>query len=326
LLSLLPLLQHLQEQASAHLKGEGDHLRDAVEHSKQMLQRLQELSQGSPETVLHAGDDLHRAVIAFARVPNVPAATLTSLNALAERIPVSLRYAQAELESVQCWLPAQASTIFYEQLATRENFWNALAQATIAHCACHGKFDAEMPLNSSLLLGGESELTLRDVLNAEPVYLARLHLVILSACQTAITDIRRLPDEAVGLFAGFLQAGVPSVLGTLWAVDDVSTALLMTRFYELYLRGEDRRGLPPQSPVRALRAAQYWMRTLTNRDLYAYLQYLAQPDLFPGPQRPVKLVTELLPLVRRALRQGQADAYPYARLYNWGAFAYYGAM
>ncbi len=183
-----------------------------------------------------------------------------------------------------------------------------------------------MPLNSSLLLGGESELTLRDVLNAEPAYLAHLQLVNLSACQTAITDIRRIPDEAVGLFAGFLQAGVPSVLGTLWAVDDVSTALLMTRFYELFLHGEDRRGLPPQSPVRALREAQCWIRTLTNRDLYAYLQRLAQPDLFLGPQRPVKLVTELLPLVRRALRQGQADACPYARLYNWAAFAYYGAM
>jgi len=46
---------------------------------------------------------------------------------------------------------------------------------------------------------------------------------VLSACQTAIQDFSNLPDEAIGLPAGLTQAGVPSVLGTLWSVNDAST-------------------------------------------------------------------------------------------------------
>lgn len=57
-------------------------------------------------------------------------------------------------------------------------------------------------------------------------------LVTLSACETGITDIRQSPDEFLGLQAGLLQAGAPTVVSTLWPVDDLSTMLLMERFYQ----------------------------------------------------------------------------------------------
>jgi CHAT domain-containing protein len=65
---------------------------------------------------------------------------------------------------------------------------------------------------------------------------------------------------------------VPAVVGTLWSVNDLSTALLMHRFYELYLHGDDAAGLAPQPPVRALRLAQQWLRDLTYKEMFAYFQ------------------------------------------------------
>ena len=78
----------------------------------------------------------------------------------------------------------------------------------------------------------------------------------------------RARDEYVGLPAGFLQAGAPCVVSTLWAVDDMSTALLMERFYQQHLD----EGL---SPSRALRAAQRWLRGEVDRpSMIEYIESL----------------------------------------------------
>ena len=75
----------------------------------------------------------------------------------------------------------------------------------------------------------EERLTLADVVARSDLGASRL--AILSACETGLTDIRRAPDEYLGLPAGFLRAGAPAVVSTLWAVNDFSTMLLMERFY-----------------------------------------------------------------------------------------------
>ena len=103
-------------------------------------------------------------------------------------------------------------------------------------------------------------MTVRDLIHAESERLAHLRLVVLSACQTAITDFGNLPDEAVGLPSSFLQAGVPAVIGTLWPVNDISTALLMVCFYRYHLQD----GL---DPVTALHQAQAWLRDSTAAEM-----------------------------------------------------------
>ena len=73
-------------------------------------------------------------------------------------------------------------------------------------------------------------------------------LVVLSACQTALgEDVRG--EGLVGLVRGFMYAGSPQVLASLWSVRDRATAELMRRFYEGLLA----RHLTPEA---ALRAAQ----------------------------------------------------------------------
>lgn len=65
---------------------------------------------------------------------------------------------------------------------------------------------------------------------------------------------------------------MPAVVGSLWSVNDLSTALLMHRFYELYLKGDPDAGLEPQPPARALRLAQAWLRDLTYDAMFAYFE------------------------------------------------------
>jgi CHAT domain-containing protein len=164
-------------------------------------------------------------------------------------------------------------------------------------------------------------LTLRDLLESDAQRLARLQLVVLSACQTAVTDVQELPNEAIGLFSGFLHTGVPAVIGTLWSVDEVSTALLMTRFYDLYLHGDPQEELLPHQPLTALRLAQRWLRNLSNNALYEYLNEqvrLKRPSI-STPALRSKLRTEI-----RAGKE-RREMCPYGHAYHWAAFVYYGA-
>ncbi|WP_152556121.1 CHAT domain-containing protein, partial [Chloroflexus sp. MS-G] len=245
-----------------------------------------------------------------------------------------LRYAGAELHSICDLLPPAATTTFYEQAATRSAIWSALGESTIGHFSCHGSF-ADDPLDSALHLAAGDRITLRDLVAGDTTALSNLRLVALSACQTAITDFRRLPDESIGLPGGFLQAGVPAVIGTLWSINDLSTALLIHRFYELHLRGDAAAGLTPQPPVRALRLAQQWLRDLTYKEMFAYFQRHRQLKAAPqrdlesvpvsGARMPTDLIEEGRALAEDYMLDHPNDR-PYANPIFWAAFTFNGTI
>ncbi|MGH9932628.1 MAG: CHAT domain-containing protein [Pyrinomonadaceae bacterium] len=126
--------------------------------------------------------------------------------------------------------------------ATVEALREQAPAADVVHLACHGQFRPDNPLFSSLRLGN-GWLTVRDA------YDLNLHcsLVTLSACETGVSAVAP-GDELIGLARGFFAAGSPSLLISLWTVDDDATARLMTEFYE-HLRETG-------SPAAALRLAQ----------------------------------------------------------------------
>jgi CHAT domain-containing protein/Tfp pilus assembly protein PilF len=127
----------------------------------------------------------------------------------------------------------------------------------IIHFATHGMLNNDHPDLSGLVLSlvdrkGQSQdgfLRMLDIYNME----LNADLVVLSACQTAIG--KQVGEEGLmGLTRGFMYAGAPRVLASLWKVDDEATAAMMKKFYESMLRDH-------QTPAAALRAAQQWMRT-----------------------------------------------------------------
>ena len=79
--------------------------------------------------------------------------------------------------------------------------------------------------------------------------LSDIDLLTLSACNS-VTDSKFEGKEFEGLGATFQRKGVKAVLGTLWAVEDESTASLMQQFYQH--RGEQRK----MSKAQALQEAQ----------------------------------------------------------------------
>jgi len=99
------------------------------------------------------------------------------------------------------------------------------------HIAAHGVFRADNPMFSSLKLG-DSWLNLVDIFNLN----LGAELTTLSACETGMSALYE-GDELLGLTRGFLYAGTPSLVVSLWRVNDRSTTLLMKRFYEGLLDG-----------------------------------------------------------------------------------------
>src|SRR5262249_45660333 len=104
------------------------------------------------------------------------------------------------------------------EAATIAALKQAAPSADIIHMACHGRFRSDNPLFSSLRLA-DGWLTVRDA------YDLRLNcgLVTLSACETGISAVAP-GDELIGLARGFFSAGAPSILVSLWPVDDEQTA------------------------------------------------------------------------------------------------------
>lgn len=120
------------------------------------------------------------------------------------------------------------------------------------------------------MLAEDEELTLAELLY-DYVKTPKVRLAVLSACQSAITDFGELSDEYVGLPVGLMQAGIPGVVGTLWPVDDYTTALLMSKFYELHFTGDPSINLLPMQPAGALCQAQRWLKGVTAREIIEYL-------------------------------------------------------
>jgi len=251
----------------------------ALAHSRRALAGLDFDPQGA--TLLAVGDPPHTG---------------------APRLP----YAAAEVEDMAPYFPPDGRRLLYEEQATREATLAGVPGAHVLHFACHGTFDLADALDSALLLAGDDRLTLRDILGQ--LSLAGSRLAVLSACQTAITDFQNLPDEVIGLPAGFLSAGVPGVVGSLWRVSDVSTALLMERFYYFYR--QERR-----PPAAALRAAQRWLRDVTNEELGQVFQARQET----GPDRPRM---SYYALGRRTT--GNAQAKPFSSPRFWAAFTFHG--
>jgi CHAT domain-containing protein len=212
------------------------------------------------------------------------------------------------VEAVAALFPDDARRQLQEHQALRTAVLEALPGANYLHFACHGTFDLDEPLASALMLAGEERLTLRDLLDGD-LDLSMVRLAVLSACQTGITDYRTAPDEALGFPVGFLQAGVPGVVSTLWPVADISSALLLARFYKLHLDG----GL---DPVEALGQAQIWLRKATAAELELAGHFSRR---FQDSRRRDRGAARLMRYYR-----ANPNARPFAHPFYWAGFVFTG--
>ena|GEM_PF-1892306 len=117
------------------------------------------------------------------------------------------------------------------EFGTKATVLDKIPKWTYLHFSCHGRYNWIDPPHSGLYLFGGRLLSLADLQN-NVVDMSLAWLVTLSACEIGITDVMiGSADEFVGLPAGFMLAGVPWVISSLWSVLDISTTILMQRFY-----------------------------------------------------------------------------------------------
>ncbi len=175
-----------------------------------------------------------------------------------------------------------ATTPYLQQRATKTLVKERLAlegaSLDILHFSCHGHFNTDQALKSSIVLAPEQSST-TDVpddngrwnLSAEEIFRLSMpaDLVTLSACETGVNE-HKPGDELIGLTRSLIYAGAASVLVSLWAVYDLSAALLMERFYELLCQPAMMSNGHPITKAEALRQAQIFVMKLTAADVLAH--------------------------------------------------------
>ena len=143
----------------------------------------------------------------------------------------------------------------------------------VVHLATHGLVDANEPERSSVVLAADDNddgyFHTLEIL-ATPT---RSRLVVMSACESARGKVSR-GEGVVGLSRAFLASGAGSVVASLWAVSDESTAELMKAFYDRML-GKKR------SASRALNEARL---ALIETDKYSHPFYWS-PFVVTGTER-----------------------------------------
>jgi CHAT domain-containing protein len=170
------------------------------------------------------------------------------------RLPESRR----EAESIVAFAPADKIRKALDFDANRDLVSSGeLAEYRYVHFATHGMIDSFRPELSAIVLSlVDKDGKAQDgFLRTNEVYNLSLlsDVVVLSACETALG--REVKGEGlIGLTRGFMYAGAPRVVASLWSVRDASTAELMGNFY----RGMIKEG---KRPAEALRAAQIEMLT-----------------------------------------------------------------
>ena len=172
-----------------------------------------------------------------------------------------------------------------------------LPDATIVHFASHGSYRRGRPDKASIVLGPGSRLSFADLVSHSG--LTGTELVVASACQSAVHA--RLPEEYISFSSVFLFAGADTVLGSLWEVDDLSSALLVSKFFTGMAGGA--------GVATSLAEAQAWLRTATRGEL---LDHLGQPV------EPV--AGDVWAAARALLDDGPRDERPYTSPRHWAPF------
>lgn len=195
------------------------------------------------------------------------------------------------------------------------------------HFATHGTFAWQDVSSSALIMAPADRLSVGRLAQADG--LGQPRLVVLSACETGLTDIvTGNPDEFIGLPGSFAALGAAGVLGTLWPVADDATALLIAKFYELHIG----QGMTPPA---ALRSAQLWLRDASAGDIerFAASQKLEARHVAEIRQAIGRLSTRMGGVSnpgtngrdrKTTTDTGTQEQKPYAHPYYWGGFVYTG--
>jgi CHAT domain-containing protein len=128
-----------------------------------------------------------------------------------------------------------------EDRATESAFRRDASNYNIIHLAMHGIADTLDALNSRLVFRRSAEETEDGVLYAHELYdmdMRKLDLAVLSACETGMGKVQK-GEGVMSIARGFAYAGCPSLVISLWKIDDLSASHIMGDFYRNLSSGQE---------------------------------------------------------------------------------------
>ena len=189
------------------------------------------------------------------------------------------------------------------QEATIGNYQNLINKVQVLHSSHHASSDLNNSLESKLHLS-DGDINLGRVFTWKFSDLAE---VFLSCCETNLT-FTQITDDPLSIASGFLCAGARNVVSTLWAVDDLATALFCILYYE---EKKDK------SRSEALRKAQFKLRNLTGDELSGKYKRSLE-DYFEQQKREQQ--AEIVKNVRLRLDMLSREPLPFVSPHYWAGF------
>lgn len=137
-----------------------------------------------------------------------------------------------ELYNGQFYIGQEANETMFKDCAPKHG---------ILHLAMHGLVDQKDPEYSGLALTEDQSKEEDNFLYAYEIKQLGLQagLVVLSACETGIGKYQR-GEGVVSIGRGFMYAGAPSLLMTLWSLNDQSGAAIIEQFYKNLSEGMEK--------------------------------------------------------------------------------------
>ena len=145
-----------------------------------------------------------------------------------------------EVQSINETVP---SRIFLNEDATEANFKKYASDYNVLHLAMHTIMRDDEPLYSYLAFTNVDSTTEgeNNKLHAYEVYNMKLNaqMAVLSSCSSGFGKMHK-GEGMMSLARGFIYAGCPSIIMTLWQVSDQSSSELMTSFYKYLKKGKSK--------------------------------------------------------------------------------------
>ena len=178
------------------------------------------------------------------------------------------------------------SKVYSKDEATEENFRKNVGNYDILHLAMHAFINDSIPAFSSLAF---KQLNTADdkedgLLNTADIYNLKLKakLTVLSACNTGTGQLQK-GEGILSLARGFLYAGCPSIIMSLWEVEDQSGTQIMSSFYRNLKKGKRKDEALRAAKLEYLESAgsrkahpHYWLSFVSigdNSSLYVSYDY-----------------------------------------------------
>ena len=147
----------------------------------------------------------------------------------------ALPAAEAEVQALQSQFKGQ---FLYKLEASEKAFKENVSDYAIIHLAMHGLLNQQYPILSSLAFTEDGDSLEDNFLQAYEISQMKINadLVVLSACETGYGKFQQ-GEGVMSLARSFMYTGVPSVVVSLWQVNDVSTGNIMKLFYANLAKG-----------------------------------------------------------------------------------------